>query len=422
MKIFKTKRVFFLALYNLMVFGVRAQSDFRPGFVVTLQGDTINGLINFRGDKGNTKSCIFKNEVNSKKVTYTPGQIKSYQFFEGKCYVSGVYMNFEVKEPIFLEYLIKGSVNIFYYQDDVKDHYFVVKDTTMIELDHHDRLTGNAEDDALILAKPEKYREQLKLLLQDQPSLFSYIDKIGCYKKDLVLMTQKYQNLSHPSQESIQYKQRTGGGVKFKFGILSSAGLSHLGSPPYNMYISDYDETKCLDFKPAFTYEIGATLNLYLDYTGRNKFCVQMSPVLNFVEYTSNEERTLSPLLYIYKLNVNYTTLKIPFLLKYSFYSSNRSVFPFVKFGPGCAIYLSQKGEYEYYSTPISGSTIQPKVYNKPLNHVSQSTRFYFAVGAGTNIKCGRRLLSIGALYASGEGQLVKEFRSDIQFQVEYEF
>lgn len=421
MNIFKIKRVFTLALTILTFFVAKAQSDFRPGYIITLQGDTINGLINFRGDKANAMSCTFKKVADLEEITYTSDQIKSYQFVDGKYYLSSISMNYKFNYHVFLEYVIKGSVSIFYYQDDVKDHYFAAKGTTIIELDHHNRLTGNAEEDILILAKPEKFKAQLKLLIQDQPVLFGNIDRIDCNTKDLISTTKEYQKLSCPSQECIQYEKKTGGSIKFKFGMLSSIGLSHLSSPPYNMYISDYEETKCLNFKPAFTYEIGATLNMYLDYTGRNKFCIQLSPALSFVEYTSNEERTLPPLLYGYKLNIKYTTLKIPLLLKYSFYSSNRSIFPFVKLGPECAINLSQKGSYEYYVVPLSGVTSQPTVYNKPLNQVSKSAEIYFVAGAGTDIKCGKKLLSVGATYTYGEGQL-KGFRSDAQLQIEFQF
>lgn len=421
MGIFKTKRVFSLALTILIFSLAKAQSDFRSGYVITLHGDTIDGLISFRGDKANAKSCIFKKGAELEKVTYTPDQIKSYQFVNGKYYISSVSMNYKFKELVFLEYVIKGTVSIFYYQDDVKDHFFVSKDTTLIELDHHGRLTGNAEVDNLILAKPEKFKAQLKLLIHDQPVLFGNIDRMDCNTKNLISITKEYQKLSCPSQECIQFEKRTGGGVKFKLGILASVGFSHLSSPPYNMYISDYEEIKCLDFKPAFTYEIGATLNTYLDYSGRNKFCIQLSPALNFVEYTSNEERSLSPLLYVYKLNIEYTSLKIPLLLKYSFYSSNQSIFPFVKVGPGCAIYLNQKGSYEYYSVPLSGNASQPTVFNKPQDKVSETTKFYFVVGAGTDIKCGKKLLSFGATYAYGYGQL-KGFRSDAQLQIGFQF
>jgi len=142
MNIFKTKRVFLLVLTILIFFAVKAQSDYRTGYIINLQGDTIYGLINFKGDKANAKSCIFKKGNDLEKVTYTPSQIKSYQFVDGKYYLSSISLNYKLKDHVFLECLIKGSLSVFYYQDDVKDHYFVAKDTSIIELDHHDRLTG----------------------------------------------------------------------------------------------------------------------------------------------------------------------------------------------------------------------------------------------------------------------------------------
>jgi len=421
MEIFKAKRVFALALTILIFFVVKAQSDYRPGYIITLQGDTINGLIEFRGDKENAKDCVFKKSANLGKVTYKPNQIKFYRFVDGKYYLSSVSLNYKFNNPVFLEYIFKGPISIFYYPDDIKDHYFTTKDTSIIELDHHNRLTGNAEEDNLILSKHEKFKAQLKFLFQNQPILFGNIDRIDCNSKDLITITKQYQKLSYPSEELVHYEKKTGGKIKFKFGVLSSVGLSNLSSPPYDMYISDYLETKYLNFKPSFTYEIGAMVNMYLDYTARNKFCFQLSPTLNLVNYSSYEESSLYPLLYVYKLDIRYTTLKIPLLLKYSFYSSNRSILPFIKLGPGVAIYLSQKGNYEYYSVPLSGYTGQPSVFNKPLNQVTNPICKYLMAGVGTGLKCGNKLLSVGVTYTYGEGQLTG-YRSDAQLQIEFQF
>lgn len=330
-------------------------------------------------------------------------------------------MQYEMKDQVFLEYVVKGPVSILYYQDDVKDHFFIAKDSSIIKLDNHDRLSGNAEKDVLILSKPARFKAQLKLLFNDQPVLYEQIDKMDCYTKDLVGLVKAYFELSCSSPTCIQYEKKTGGDVKIKFGMLVSGGLSHLSSPPYNMHISDYDEAKYLNFGPAFTYEIGTAINLYFDYSGRNRYSMQLSPTLGFVEYKSNEERTISPLLYVYKLDVKYTTLKIPLLLKRSFYCSNRSILPYLKLGPGVAVYLSQKGNYTYYSVPVSDPTRETAVYRKSLNQASKPACAYIMAGAGTDIKYGNKLIAVGATYAYGKGQL-EGFRSDIQFQMEFQF
>ncbi|WP_243347638.1 outer membrane beta-barrel protein [Parabacteroides sp. FAFU027] len=421
MRVLIHKRFPLLLLSVLFILTLKAQSDFRTGYIITLQGDTVYGLINLRGEGANAKSCVFKSKSDQKKTIYTPQQLRSFCFTDGKYYVSGMYLTPEVHIPQFLEYIYQGSLNILYYPDDSKDHYFAMKDTSVIELDHRARLTGDAEEDSRLLAKAEKFKGQLKYLTYDQPALAQKIEKMTCNSKDLISIAAVYQSLSLPSRKGPGVKLKRGKRHSVGYGFFLSSGSSNLTSPPYNMYINDYNEIKSLDFKTAMTYEVGANVDFYPDYSGRNRFCIQLSPALNFVEYKSNVERPLEPLLYIYNLDIKFTALKIPVLLKYSFNSSSRKFIPFMKGGPGCMIYLSSKGYYEYYSTPLWNQIKPETTYIKPLNDISGDVKFYITVGTGVDMKCGKRLLTVGANYLHGEGQL-KGLRSDLQLQVGYTF
>lgn len=423
MNVFKSKQTFSIVLSICLFLGVKAQSDFRPGYIITLQGDTVKGLINYRGDIGNAKDCIFKKEVDQEKIIYAPDQIKSYRFIDGKYYISTNYLNYKFKNQVFVEYIIKGSISIYYYRDDITDHYYTSKDTLVIELDHHEIEATIPENGNLVQRKSQKYKGQLKYLMSDQPALFNKVDGIVCNTKDLISLTREYQKLSCPSQECLTYEKKTGKDIETKFGMFFSAGLSHLSSPPYNITLSDFDVTKALNFKTSFTYEIGATLNFYLNLIDENKFCIQLSPALNFVNYESYMERTLYPLLYSYKINIDFTALKVPLLFKYSFYSSNWSFIPYAKLGVGCAIYLNQKGTYYYSSVPLPGVAIQRSDYLESLttSYDTKPKKFYFLIGTGTDIKLGKKLLFVGATYEYGEGQL-KGFRSDAQLQIGFQF
>ena len=419
-----SKRSISLALsVFIFIAGVKAQSDFRPGYIITLHGDTIKGLINYRSDIANSKECIFKKEADQEKVVYTPDQIESYLFIDGKYYISSNSLNYKFKDHVFVEYVIKGLVSIYFYRDEEKNHYFISKDTLFTELDHYVAVNGMSGDDNLAAEKSQTYKGQLKYLMRDQPSIYKKVDGIVCNTKDLISLTNEYQQLSCPSQECMQYEKKTKKDVKIKFGIFYSVGLSHLSSPPYNMYINDYDVIKSLDFKTTFTHEIGTTFDLYLNVIGENKYIIQVSPALNFVNYKSYTERLISPLIYSYKVNIKFTTLKIPLIFKYSFYSSNWLLIPYIKIGAGCAIYLNQKGTYEYGSVLMSADTDQGQDFIQSLttSYDTKPKKFYFLAGAGTDIKCGERLLFIGATYEYGDGQL-KGSRSDAQLQVGFQF
>lgn len=170
MTILKHKKLRLLALFTFLSIQVKAQSDFRPGYVINTQGDSINGFINYRNDIKNTEECIFQKELNSNKVIYKPHQLKSYGFIDGKYYISNNSQNFKSVPNVFLEYISKGSINIFYYRDNTQGHYIASKDTLIVELNH---LVNNVNTSTnSTLTKSDRYKDQLKFLMRDQPTIF----------------------------------------------------------------------------------------------------------------------------------------------------------------------------------------------------------------------------------------------------------
>lgn len=97
---------------------IKAQSDFRDGYFVKNDNDTIFGLIDYRGNKANAKKCVFKKDIDSVKRVYNPDEINSFRFFDSKYYVSKTLIVDDKTEQLFLEYLINGIVDMYYYRDD----------------------------------------------------------------------------------------------------------------------------------------------------------------------------------------------------------------------------------------------------------------------------------------------------------------
>jgi hypothetical protein len=117
--------LFFLA-FILIISDLNAQSDFKPGYVILNNDDTLLGKIDSRGDKVMSTTCRFKSNNADSITIFDPGDIIEYRFIDGKCYVS---RNLESGELIFLEYLINGKLNIYYYRNvDDEDFYLVDKE------------------------------------------------------------------------------------------------------------------------------------------------------------------------------------------------------------------------------------------------------------------------------------------------------
>ena len=116
-----------------------AQNNYRPGFIITVQKDTIYGEIDYRTDKMNAKRCVFQSQGNdTEPVTYHPFEILGYRFTDdGKYYVSkNIELKYGVSTPVFLEYLLQGMKSLYYYEtEDNIPIYFVEDNNTLVKID-----------------------------------------------------------------------------------------------------------------------------------------------------------------------------------------------------------------------------------------------------------------------------------------------
>lgn len=119
MKITLQLTIFFLFAAIGSVLG---QTDFRDGFIITLENDTVRGKIAYRSNSKNYQSCIF--QLNKKKTTYLPSQIIGFGYEHGK------YFSTQIEEGTFVEVLVIGKLSLF--KADSK--YFLKKANVLTEL------------------------------------------------------------------------------------------------------------------------------------------------------------------------------------------------------------------------------------------------------------------------------------------------
>ena len=124
---------FFISLLTLTLGCVcaTAQVNLREGIVITLQGDTLHGDIDYRTDAINAEKCVFIANGETQYKTYLPGEIQGYRFKDnGRYYVSKVIGENSVtgeKESAFLEFVVKGTLS-FYYMDALVTNYYFLED------------------------------------------------------------------------------------------------------------------------------------------------------------------------------------------------------------------------------------------------------------------------------------------------------
>jgi len=129
------KKLIIIALLLLAGTSAWAQRDYRKGYIINNQQDTIYGWIDYRGDIRNAKICSFKETETGQATDYSPTDIAAYRFTDSKFYVSRNIDNADDPKQVFLEYLVNGLANLYYYRDDrTNDNYFIEKDGQLLEL------------------------------------------------------------------------------------------------------------------------------------------------------------------------------------------------------------------------------------------------------------------------------------------------
>ncbi|MFB6319907.1 hypothetical protein [Saccharicrinis sp. FJH54] len=122
-------------ILNISGISVYSQVNFRNGFIITNDLDTIQGKVDYRSDKRMCNLCLFKPEKGVRTV-YLPGEISAYGFTGGWVFVSRKIDG----KPKFLELLIKGEVSLYYYISKTEQRYFLEKGNgELAALDYKER-------------------------------------------------------------------------------------------------------------------------------------------------------------------------------------------------------------------------------------------------------------------------------------------
>ena len=185
-------------MFSLLGF---SQNDFREGYIITKSNDTIIGELSVRNDKTLAKTCYFKKNESAKK--YHPFDIIGFRFKDSRFFIS---RNIE-DTPVFLEVLIKGKLNMYYYMDaKSQQRYFVENEKGVFK-----ELTYN---ESTVFKEGSYHSKQstdhigmLNYFTADVPSLKSSIEGIKKPNaKSLIKIGEEYHNAVCDDEKCIIYK------------------------------------------------------------------------------------------------------------------------------------------------------------------------------------------------------------------------
>lgn len=387
-------------LYKLLVVCVGAllavpavaQSDYKPGYVVRSQGDTLQGQVSYRASAlGNTIG--FKRNRQAGTVTYTANDIAGYGFPGDRNYRTRTLDHADTlaAEHVFMQELVRGTVSLFVYRNT----FFVEKNDNPGKL-HKLYITQETyvnKDNAIARRAVNHHVRTLNTLMQDCFAMFSKIERVKLAEKSLVDLIREYNNCTGGTEEQTTFKE-----AKKWFGIRPGfvGAISHT-----SLHFSASDETYLhLDYAafntntfPSFgvalllnSPRINEKASLLLEGRYfRNSYQADPSYVW-FDSYYDNE------------IAIDIAALKLTTALRYDF--GGKTIQPFVN--AGSFFNINQQRDYrhtQYYRKTVNS---QPTERNRDNTEFIGKVQQGLTAGAGTYLHLHKRKLSLEARYELG--------------------
>ncbi|MEQ8360196.1 MAG: hypothetical protein RH860_11960 [Cytophagales bacterium] len=189
-----------------------AQSQFKEARLILNSGDSLKGLIDYRGDYLMARECRFKSDEKSEISVYNPYEIIAFWFKDSKYFISKNYNS----DRYFFEFLVDGQMDVLYLRESGEGNYFIGKDSlALIKLPYKKGL--RFKNETAYAYESTIHNGILKLYTNDQPTLEKNINSIKSPNhKNLISFARNYHDLSCESEDCIVYEKKSG---KINFGL-----------------------------------------------------------------------------------------------------------------------------------------------------------------------------------------------------------
>jgi len=296
-----------LFLFNFISSEAYAQASFRPGYVLTNNNDTIKGFIDFRNNDKNSKKCVFRKDLKTEVQTYSPGEIKEYRISNGKYFVSREVVIKERKEQFFLEYMVDGITDLYYYWNEGPHYMIEKKNGEIFELTNEEKSV--IIDGKEHLHKTHSYTGWLKVIFQDCPQIFPMIDKAPLENKSLIQITKKYHEYVCDDDKCIIY-ENTLPFLKVKIAPFVSVG--------YSTFKIGSDQEFPSSYGPKVIPSAGFLLKINFP-KWNEKFAILFGNEFQSIRFQKKDNPLLLNTPAVREASISSSDIKTTFALKYTY-------------------------------------------------------------------------------------------------------
>ena len=356
---FISKKPMFVISFLLVVsafYTANAQFDFRGGYYITLENDTIHGLLDYRGDVKNAQACIFKKTDSAESVRFNPGEINAYRFTEGKFYISRQIKTGDEERMVFLEFLVDGITNLYFFRDINYYVYFLEdKNGKLLELSN-ETITEKIDGKSDIQRNTNRHIGVMKATFADCKEIQPQINNVSLTHKSLIKLTKKYHDYVCDDDVCIVY-EKTIQPITVRFAPVLKAGVADL---KFDVgFFTNYN------FNPELFYGVGFLTNVV--FPGINeKLSFEAGLDFNVYNLHGYFEVQNGTIMEYYNVYFDFFSLQPTLAIKYTFPTGK--IKPTIALG-GYADFFSGINEKVVSARQYPDTTITHTTTETPLAH-----------------------------------------------------
>lgn len=363
-----------------------AQKDYQPAYIISLQGDSIQGFLDYRNWSINPKEINFKTSENGAIKTYAPIEIKAFGIASDH-YISAVVereisstnisqlkqspdFNLQL-DTCFLQVIYSGEKSLYFHKHNTAKENFYINEDGKIELLKYKKYLKDVNK----IKENKSYIAQLMNYLDKEPEIAALASNTSYNRKSLSRLFAAYYTATNKSIDYIKKKEP----ITSKFGItlgLRSTGFTFSSSSPdfFNAAIQHNEDR-------SNKISAGVTLELVLPRMQKKL------SIYNELIYSSYNTKSTSrqiehdSLYYDLSSELGLTYIRLNNLIRYSYPLKSMKIFANV--GVANAIAIQTKNELTTVKTFYTQVTTEDSNLIDDIRKHEQA----FLLGAGMNIK-----------------------------------
>lgn len=339
----KGKLIFVITSFVLIADTLLCQNDFRNGFIITLEQDTIIGQVDYRSNSNNYKSCIFKGE--QEESVYYPDEILGFGYDHDKFFLS------QIVEGSFVEVLVLGEISLF----KSTNEFHLKKDTSVYTVkSFYEEVKINGK---VFKTENTNWKGIVSYLMSDCISnLNSILSKLRLEEKSLTELVVKYNECKGRAFTEFKTNQPWA-----KYSIGASMGIARSEIQTKNdLDYMFYMDASYISLDPV----MGILVEMSMPRLNEN---LAVQAEIQFIKSSYSSLTLINTSTTYYDTYIDLSTLSVPLSLKYTF--------PEKRFG-----WYLQGGANLDYHVKLTSKLLIENVYGNVVHTLPERSAFPLSV------------------------------------------